>query len=576
MAARLTAYLVVVIVAGTLIAGLIVGAQRDDSEGPVDLVVQNATVYAADGRGTKAEAIAVRGSRILRVGTTREIARLQQRQTQVIDARGGAVLPGFNDGHLRFGRSAFAIGAVDLSEAHTISEVLARVSAWSTEHPDAAWIPGRGWSPGSFRPGTPWRQVLDSVVQDRPVLLYGVDGTSLLANSAALRSAGFSRMSPDPAGGVIVREPRSGEPSGLLRGTAAEQAAGQVPPLTREERAALLRGAIQAANAAGITSAHSIDDDPDTLETYEQLRRAGDLTVRVYSAIPLREPISDDDLPRLEQARQRYPDDPLVKAGALSLHIDGALSVRAAALLTPYNGDGAGLGHLHFAPDDLNRTVRIADAAGWQVIAHASGDRAVRMALDAFAHAARSNHMPERGRRHRIGGLTLVDTADVSRMGPLGVMAAMQPVPALFGAPGDDLLSRLGPARAARAYPYRALAADTRLVFGTGWPASPLDPVAGLHAAAARLPLARDGNDTSPRRLTLTDAVEAWTSAGAWASFDDQRKGTVAPGMLADLVVLTSDIFAAPPEALADTKVAFTIFDGRVVYQRPPPASSTE
>lgn len=575
MAARLTAYLVVAIVGTTFIAGLIVGAQRDDNEGPVDLIVQNATVFTADPRGTMAEAVAVRGNRILRVGTTREIARLQRRQTVVVDARGGAVLPGFNDVHLRFARGVLAFDAVDLTGAATVSEVLTRVSGWSVTHPEKAWAVGRGWAPEHFRSATPWRQVLDSVAGSRPVVLLGTDGSTAWASTTALQRASITRATPDPVGGTIVREVRTGEPSGLLRGTASELVVSRIPLPAREQRMDALRTAIAAANAAGITSVQSLDDGPEALEVYDSLRRSGDLTVRIYSAMPVGQPLTDGDLQRLERTKVRYSDDPLLKAGALSLRIDGAVSTRSAALLDPYAGaadDTSPAGDTLFTPDHLNRTVRLADAAGWQIITHASGDRAVRMALDAYAHALRSNRLPDRGRRHRIASVTLVDPADLSRFGALGVIASMQPARAFLTPSGIDMVARqIGAARGGRSYPLRALAGETRVVFGSDWPASDMNPVGGLHAAVNRSPVggrqavSRNGD----QRLDLRRAIEAYTSGAAWASFDDQRKGSILPGMLADLVVLSDDIFESAPETLAETSVAYTIFDGKVVYRRP-------
>jgi predicted amidohydrolase YtcJ len=580
MAARLTAYLVVAIVGTTFIAGLIVGAQRDDNEGPVDLIVQNATLFTADGSGTMAEAVAVRGNQVLRVGSTREIARLQRRQTVVIDARGGAVMPGFNDVDLRLARSALTSRSIDLTGATTVSEILARVSGWTVATPQDDWVVGWGWAPEHFRSATPWRQVLDSVARKRPVVLFGTDGSSAWVSTAALQQAEITRATPDPPGGAIVRELRTGEPSGLLRGTASELVAGRIPAAPRDRRMAALRASIAEANAAGITSVQSTDDAPEALELYDALRRSGDMTLRVYSAMPIRQPLTDDDLQRLQQTRARYRDDPLLKGGALSLRLDGAVATRSAALLTPYVGAGDATmpaGDTLFTPDDLNRTVRLADAAGWQVITYAAGDRAVRMALDAYAHALRSNRTPERERRHRIGGLTLVDPADLPRFGTLDIVAAMHPARAFQTAQGLDLMARLiGTGRSGRVYPFRALASETRLLFGSGWPASGMSPLAGLHAATSRSALTgrQAARFDADEPLNLTEAIEAYTSAPAWASYDEQRKGSIVPGMLADLVVLSNDIFAGARNSLAEAVVEYTIFDGKVVYKRAAPAET--
>ena len=565
MAARLTAYLVVAIVGVTLIAGLIVGAQRDDSDGPVDLIVHNAAIYTADRRGTMAEAVAVRGNRILRVGSNRDIARLQRPQTIVVDARGGAVVPGFNDAHLRLIAGGLALAEIDLSGAESASDLLARLSSWSAAQPPDAWIVGKGWSAAHFRSGLPTRQLLDSAIPDRPVLLRGGDERSWWANTRALRLAGITRATADPVNGAIVRDPRTSEPSGVLKGAAGNLVSRVVPPPTREQRAAALRSAVAEANALGVTSVQSTADTDDAFELYEDLRRSGEMTLRVYSAISVDEPLTEAALARLHAARERYPDDPLFKLGALSISLDGSVATRTAALLAPY-AESNESGNAAFASDDLNRTVRLADAAGWQIITRASGDRAVRMALNAYAHAIRSNRLPERGRRHRLERPEVVDAMDLNRFAPLSVTATLAPAGAAI--PAKQLLGDLGKDRIARAFAFGDIAEEARIAMGSGWPDYPLNPMVGI-AAAVQGPIEAD-DEAPAKRLELKPAIDAYTSAAAWASFDDQRKGSISAGMLADLVVLTDDVFALPAEKLSTVSVAFTVFDGKIVYRKTP------
>jgi predicted amidohydrolase YtcJ len=287
-------------------------------------------------------------------------------------------------------------------------------------------------------------------------------------------------------------------------------------------------------------------------------------------------PLGDDVLDRFEAIRTRYPDDPLFKTGALKIWLDGTADAHTAAMLTPYGARPSAGAEPAIAADDLNRMVRLADARGWQVMTHAAGDRAVRMALDAYQHAARSNLAPARGRRHRIEHAEYVDVADLRRFGALGVIASMQPVDA---ARAERRSSVLGLERAARGWQHRAISATgARLTFGSDWPAASLNPLLGIHAAVTRT--TRDGKPapagwTPSERLTLRAALEAYTSAPAWASFDEQRKGTLEPGMLADIVVLDSDIFDMAPSKLASAGVSVTIFDGKIVYRRGGHPSST-
>jgi hypothetical protein len=577
MAARLTAYVVVAIVAATLIAGLIVGAQRDDSDGPVDLIVHNAAVYTSD-RGATAEAVAIRGNQILSVGTNREISRLKRPQTLMIDAGGGAVVPGFNDANTHLVRGGLALVSLNLAGAASSSDLLERVASWSAGNPSAAWIVGRGWSAELFKNGQPTRQLLDTVVRDRPVLLYGADAGVGWLNSKALRLSAITRNTADPDNGVIVRDPSRGDPTGLVRGSALQLVEKLLPPPSREERAAAIRAAIAEANTFGITSVQTTEDTLEDLELYDLLRRAGELTVRIYSAIRLDAPLSDSAVAGLENIRTKYPDDPLFKSGALSIRLDGEISTRTAAMLEPYE-DASESGATSFAADDLNRTARLADAAGWQIVAHASGDRAVRMALTAIAHAIRSNHTPPRGRRHRIQGLALVDEADLRRFGPLGAVASMEPTRSTPTAARIELLSRnLGAERAADTFAFHSIAEETRLIFGSAWPSNDLNPLSGLDVAVNQTtPAGTPAGGWHPgERLPLEPALDAYTFTPAWASFDEQRKGSISPGMLADLVVLSENIFEAPGrKKLASVAVELTIFDGRIVHRRTP-RSETE
>ena len=554
MAARLTAYVVVAIVAATLIAGLIVGAQRDDNDGPVDLIVRNASVYTADRRGTVAESVAVRGNQILRVGTDREIARLQRPQTLVIDAKGGAVLPGLNDAHVDLVGGGLRLLEANVSDAADAAGVLDALRAWAEAHPAAPWVIGTGWTARQFEAGGPTRQLLDSVVRERPAVVRGtVDGMpAVWVNSAALQRAGVGKR-------------RGSESGGVLRGSAAAAMLALVPPPSREHRALALRAAVMAAAARGITSVHNVGSscEPD-LDLFEALEDAGDLTLRIAcsAAVAAESITTEQDLAPYEALRTRFPDDPFFKVAALTFAVDGPVSERAAALLEPYAG-GEPSAEPAVGADALNRAVRLADAAGWQVVTRAHGDAAVRMALNAYAHAIRSNRPPARGRRHRIERMALVDAADGPRFGTLGVLASVQP-----GAGADEevrtrLARELGAARARRTFSISPLSSSPRLLLGSGWPPAPLDPWRVLDMVVNSSP---DAADPDAVPLTAKQAIDAYTSGAAWGSFDDQRKGALATGMLADLVVLSDDVLESP-EKLGSTTVVATIFDGRIVYR---------
>ncbi len=554
MAARLATFLVAAIVGVTLIAGLIVGAQRDDNSGPVDLIVHNAKVYAADDLGSIADAVAIRGNKILKVGSEREIMRYRRPQTRVIDAKGAAVLPGFDDAHTSMVAGGLARDTVQLAGAATLDQIQQRVEEWARSHADATVVVGSGWSYDVFA-DLPVRAQLDAAVSDRPVLLASADGDAVWMNSKALSAAKITRHTPAPANGVIVRD-RRGDPTGLLKGSAVALTARLMPKPTREERAKALQVAIRDAQEHGITSVQDLGAAPGDLDLYDAARDAGTLTLRVYAAVPADRTAADD----LDAIARRYPDDPIFKTGVASIALDGSVESQTAAMLAPYTPRGADEGALNMAPEAFARMVAALDARGWQVAVRASGDRAVRVALDAFGSVARTA-AAGKAPRHRIENVTAVDAADVPRFGALGVVASLEPL-RLAGGSLTRWADNLGPERAAFGWPMRSLsAAGAHLAFGTAWPSLPRDPLAGIRATVARV------ETQAPEQMTLKSAINGWTSGAAWASFDAHRKGTIKPDMLADLVVLSTDIFAGPAK-LAAAEVVITIFDGRIVYRR--------
>lgn len=571
MAARLVAYLVAFIVGVTLIAGLIVGAQRED-DGAVDLIVVNARVYAGDGASDLAEAVAVRGNKVIRVGTNGEIRRLRRAQTEVIDAKGGAVVPGFNDAHAHFISGGLSLDQVSLLEAKTLDEIKGTVRLWAEAHPEREWITGRGWYYQPFTGGLPTRQLLDALVPDRPAYLTAYDGHTGWANSRALKLAGINRRTKNPANGTVVKDPRTGEPTGVLKESAMQLMRAAAPQPTREDKVAAIRAGLDEAHRYGVTSVQNAGGSPEDLDLYHELRKRGELTLRVYQALSADASLTDAELDRLEQVRTRFADDPLLKTGAIKLMADGVIESHTAAMLESYTNRPATKGHANFTPEQLNKVVAMLDRRGWQVMTHAIGDAAVRMALDAYEAAAKANPAPERGRRHRIEHIEAIDGADIKRFGSLGVIASMQPLHALPSPAGDDVWStNIGPERAARAWVWNSIAkAGGKIAFGSDWPVVTIDPLMGLHVAVTRTTLVGlpEGGWLPAERLPLRKAIDAYTRNAAWASYDELRKGTLSRDMLADLVVLSDDIFAMPPGRITDAHVVVTIVDGKVVYRR--------
>ena len=569
MASRITTYIIVLIVTGTLVAGLIVGAQRDGADGPVDLIITNGRVYTAK-NGAFAEAVAVRGNKILRVGSNREIKRLRRPQTVTVDAHGATVLPGFNDSHIHLLSGGLSLAHLDLLGATTLDQIQTAIRDYAAAHPEREWIGGRGWYYEPFAGGLPTRQQLDQLVPDRPAYLTAYDGHTAWANSKALAAAGITRKTRNPKNGTIVKDARTGEPTGVLKEAAMGLVGKVLPKVTREDRLAALRRAIDLAHTQGVTSIQNASGSVDDFALYDELRKQGALDLRVYNAISASPGLTDGELTMFEAARTEFPDDPVLKAGAVKLMLDGVVESHTAAMLEPYE-NRATSGQINFTQSELDRIVAMLDKRGWQIFIHAIGDRGIRSALDAFEHAAQANPPPSRGRRHRIEHIETIDPADIPRFGALGVIAAQQPY---HGSPAPNQIdvwkANLGELRASRAWMYNSLlSGGAHIAFGSDWPVVSLDPRLGLHVATTRtspegIP---EGAWIPTERLTLAQAIDGYTSAGAWASFDEQRKGTLEAGMLADLVILTSDIFA-PGAKLLDSEVALTIFDGRVVFDR--------
>lgn len=578
MAARITAYLVACIVGVTLIAGLIVGAQRADDDA-VDLIVINGKVYAGNGATDLAEAVAIRGNKVVRVGSNREIQRLRRAQTTTIDAKGGAVVPGFNDAHAHFISGGLSLDQINLLEATTLDEIKDTIRIWSEVHPERTWITGRGWYYQPFAGTLPTRQLLDALVPDRPAYLVAYDGHTGWANSKALKLAGITRHTKNPVNGVIVKDPRTGEPSGALKEAAMALMAAAAPQPTAEDKVAAIRAGVVEAHRVGITSVQNAGGTVDDLELYDGLRKRGQLTLRVYQALSVNGVPTDAELAELAAARERFSDDPLLKTGAVKLVADGVIESHTAAMLEPYDNKPAITGDPRFTAEQLNKTVAMLDREGWQIMTHAIGDAAVRMTLDAYEAAAKANPAPERGRRHRIEHIETVDPADIPRFGKLGVIASMEPVHATPSpTPGDVWSTNIGPERAAHGWLWASIAkAGGRIAFGSDWPVMTLDPLMGLHVAATRTTVEGlpDGGWLPAERLPLRQAIDAYTRNAAWASFDEQRKGVLERDMLADLVILSDDIFEGPPTRLTEAHVMVTIVDGKVVYRREPIETTT-
>jgi len=534
-----------------------------------DLLVTNGRVFTADESGTVAEAVAVAGSTILRVGSSADLADLRGPGTRVIDAQGATVAPGFNDSHVHFLSGGFSLGQVDLAGLTTLPEVQEAIRAFAAAHPGTGWLQGFGWLYAPFPGGSPTRAQLDQVVPDRPAVMDCYDGHSVWVNSRALEAAGITRDTPDPPNGQIVKDPRSGEPTGHLKEAAADLVTRTMPRPGEADQRAALEAAVAHASSVGVTSIQNAGGAQDQLPLYEGLRQTGGLHVRAYLAFSATADTTEADVEGWEEARRRLGDDPTVKVGIVKIFADGVIESRTAAMLEPYEGSNSA-GALNLSPDALTRLVTMLDRRAWQIEIHAIGDKAIRASLDAFEHASSVNPAPPRGRRHRLEHIEAIAEADIPRFGRLGVIASQQPMHVPLGDmnqehPSGPWPDNIGPERFARAWAWQRIrAAGGRLTFGSDWPVAPLAPGQGIWLVATRV--SQPGGVA--QAMPVADAIRGYTVWPAYASFEESRKGTIAPGMLADLVILTTDVLARPPTGPNDIVVATTIVDGRVVYQR--------
>lgn len=545
---------------------LLAAACGPAGDGP-DRILYNARIWTGDSAQPEAEALAITGDRIVAVGTSREVRALRGRDTRMEDMRGLRVVPGLHDAHLHLPtrRVADLVGAADTLE------LIARLRDFAAGLPDDAWLLGRGWTQVLFQGGAPHRGLLDAAFPDRPVLITDRDGHQVLANSRALALAGVTRATPEPVGGTIVRE-TDGTPTGLLQeGPAMQLVRGLVPAPGPEEVEATLRAELQAMAALGLTAIQVASEPVDAQrEAAERLAAADSLPVRIRFAIPFSATLSDTAL-AIHFDRHRHANGPYLRYGVAKGVVDGTIDAGTAAMLEPY-AIGGGRGTAMWEQEALNRRVAHYHLLGFQVQLHAIGDRAIRMALDAFQYTREQNLLGER--RHRIEHLEVPAPADLPRFAELGVIASTQ---AIFATPDattlENYVPRLGPERAARAMPFRALDdAGAIQAFGSDYPVFPASPLLGIYTAVTRqLPDGTPPGGSHPEhRISVSAALRHYTWGSAYAAFRDHELGRLAPGMLADLVVLSEDVLQGPPTTLLEARVLLTVMGGRDTFRAEP------
>jgi predicted amidohydrolase YtcJ len=526
-----------------------------------DLAVINAQIYTVDPLQQSATAIAVKGNKILAVGD--DVSQFIGPGTQKIDARGKTIVPGFIDSHghvLSLGQS---LAAIDLRGVGSENEAAQLVAAAVRSKRPGEWIIGNAWDQNLWPSKSfPIKQSLDRVAPTNPVVLSRVDGHAVWANSAALKIAGITSNSRDPQGGRILRD-ASGEPTGVLVDQAQSLINSKIspPPPTGIENA--LEQAAQLCSSFGLTTVHDAGIDASTLAAYRALIAEGRLPLRIYAMIRVADAGS---LWRFYQSRGPEIGD-FLTVRSLKLYADGALGSRGAALLEPYSDDPGNRGLLISSRELIEKVAREAIAAGFQVNTHAIGDRGNRTVLEAYA-AALGNQKNDK--RFRVEHAQVVAPEDFGRFRDNSIIASMQPTHATSDMPWAAL--RIGPERIRGAYAWQTFRKlGVRLAFGSDFPVESPNPIWGFYAAITRQD--HDGNPPGgwfpEQRLTRAEALRAFTIDGAYAAFEEDRKGSLVPGKLADFVMLSDDIMRIPDSQVWRARVLMTVLDGKIVYRRP-------
>lgn len=561
---------------GVAVAVLLPGSVGTPAAGPprpADLILTGGRLWTADDAQPWAEAVAVRGDRIAFVGPSAGAAALRGPRTRVVDLAGRMVTPGFNDAHLHLMSGALSLERVDLLEDQDTAAVQARIRGFAAANPGNSWVLGRGWLYGSFAGGLPTKEQLDAVVPDRPAYMECYDGHSGWANSKALALAGITKYTPNPPRGEIVKDPRTGEPTGALKESATALVEAKIPAPGVEERYRLLLRALRLLNSQGLTAAqdagYDVGDLASELPLLERARQAGELTLRLKASIRVRPGEADAAIAEAARLLAR-PQDDFLRFGAVKGMVDGVIEAHTAAMLEPYSDDPrVGRGEPNWEAAALDAAVVSADRKRLQVYLHAIGDRGVRMALDAHEAALRSNG--PRDRRGRIEHIETIDTADYPRFRALGVLASMQPLHANPDLNNSDVWSRnAGPDRSSRGFSWGSIQrAGGRLVFGSDWPVVTSDVFRGLYVAVTRQ--TREGQPPGgwlpEQAVTLEQALRHYTIDGAYGAFEEGERGSLTAGKWADLVVLSNDLFSVPPQQILGTKVLMTMVGGRVVHR---------
>ena len=537
-----------------------------------DTVLLNGKIWTGESDSAFVQAIAINGNKITEIGDDDKIKKLIDSKTLVIDLKKKLVTAGLNDAHIHFLMGSMILSSADLLSTTNLGEMKKSLLAYAEQHRDKLWITGRGWQYGFFEGGMPNKKYIDSLIPDRPVFLSAYDGHSGLANSKALALAGITRDTKFSGFGEIVKD-ANGEPTGAFLEGAQSLVSKVIPKATEEEQLNALRNGMKYAASLGITSAQNANGNVEEFNLYKKLRDMNELTMRFSLGFNVGLKTTEKDIAEFIKIKNETQNSPWLKGHAIKFMVDGVIESHTAVMLDPYSdlpvNDRAQKKNWNIPPQSYRDLVVKLDSAGFQLYTHAIGDLGVRESLNAYEYAAKINGV--RDRRPRIEHIEQVQADDIPRFAKLGVLPSMQPIHA---DPGTvDVWSRaVGEERLPRSFAWQSLLnSGAILIYGADWPACiSLDPMRGLHNAVNRR--TTTGNPAKgwvpDQRISLQNALKAYTVNAAIGSFDEKQKGKLIPGFLADLVVYSQDLFSIPSMEIHKTKVILTMVDGKEVFRR--------
>jgi predicted amidohydrolase YtcJ len=544
--------------------GLGVSCQSPPKNEMADLVFLNGVVWTVNPERPEAEALAIKGNRILKVGSSEEMKREIGHATEVIDLEGAFVLPGFTDAHTHFLDGGVSLSCVQLREAETPDEFIARIADKAQEMGKGSWILNGNWDHQQFDPPElPRKEWIDPVTPDNPVCVNRLDGHMVLVNSLAMKIAGIGENTLTPEGGEILKDPQTGEPTGILKDSAIDLVTAHIPEPALEEKMEALQAALEHANRFGVTSIHDMSY-ASHFEVYNELLKRKKLTARLYVYIP----ISAIDL-LAGPDKKAFPRSDFLKIAGLKGFADGSLGSSTALFFEPYDDDPTKRGLLAadmFPEGVMEKRLMSADQAGLQVTVHAIGDKANHIMLDLYEEVMEKNG--ERDRRWRIEHAQHLIPEDFARFEKLGVIASVQPYHAIDD--GRWAEKKIGRERLRSMYAFQSLLkSGAVLACGSDWTVAPLNPLTGIYAAVSRRTL--DGKNPDgwfpEEKISLEEAIKGYTLNPAYAEFAEHLKGSLEEGKWADIVILDQNLFEMPPEKILDTRVIMTVLDGEIVYK---------